>query len=1233
MTTIRGMIFTVILTVAVSLFLPSSALGDFREGLGEHCGYGLLDLTTVTPHTNWAKPLVGGSVKALVMSPFKTQRETIELASRLDLDVSVWMSVSDKDADGSKEGTRSKDAAISHFYAPAKNILKALEEAMAKDYDVYITGKLYWDTLPVNHRDEIIRRVKAGAGLVFIQPPIEQPEAPALIEKSASQSDRLWILHGAPIEKISLFQNVSADKLLQIGAVGAGRLAVVNYGEPYYTWKQPIAGGEVLIRENHTFHGLTPTWDDPHGLVNFRGTMIKEPLEDMDIPYEYAQSFLSRVVLWAAKRSSSQQVRIVPIENFARDKAAPPVKVVMKGQGAKDLRVEVSLRTGADSHKVLFKGAATSKGIQVQLPRLPKGRHYVDVWLKDGDKIVDWSSIGFDVTAKTICKEIIPTKKRFDRGKNVTGKVVFARPLLKDESAILEIEDNLGWVRARQILKTYSKTKVEFSVPMADTPVTMNTVRVKIMRGEDELERTEQPVYLFDRTWGEDYRVVAWGAGAYNARPREYICSQTRALGIDVLDLGCNSTPFQTHPAGRTAKTIPIGNQCIRMRAKLVVENNLDVINYGWGQLGDVAVHKKGIFSAEAGKSDGEQLWPYGCYAYINSEPFAAGKEFEPKGQMKMYHAYLRKVYGNIGAMNKSWGTNYADFGSAEFIPLDKARETGRFAQWADFRLFMEKAFSGKMKDIGEDYLRGDPQARHGFDAILFGNAWDGIDAWQMAKDLSVLHAYHYQSNDMFYEWIRSFARPDTITGTWTGSYGPRFGDLGPVTKEFPRYYPWATIFHGLNSGWWWTTAYGPGPSAGDPSWTADGTPLPHFARTMEEIREIKAGPGRVLLGSKRDNNGIAILYSAASRHGTALLTQYAELTQEDETAGILPPLDQGVETRPSAGWLYSVKDWAALIEDIGLQYEVISYEELADGILAKEKYKVLVLPYSVAMSDAEVDAIRKFVQDGGTVWADQRPGVLNEHCKKRSDWPFSDVFGNVGWTPKQFGKGNALLLGSATADYHRNLRKKGKWKEGRQLKEKFGDSMDKLTGIKAFAKVVDADAKDVPPTEVAVFRNGPVVCVGLLRDYQLRDYDEYDVKLTLEEARHVYDMRSGKYFGKTDVIPVKLGYQGKLYAFLPYKVRGLDLNVSPAKAGNNINVAVSVETADAETAGDHVFRIRLLDSTGKEVDGFTRNRTSRSGKFAEDILIPYNLAAGNYSLAVRDVVSGYEKKHSISLK
>ena len=45
-----------------------------------------LTRTVVTPHIPWAVPLAGGPVRVLVIAPRVYQRDTVELAQRLDLD-------------------------------------------------------------------------------------------------------------------------------------------------------------------------------------------------------------------------------------------------------------------------------------------------------------------------------------------------------------------------------------------------------------------------------------------------------------------------------------------------------------------------------------------------------------------------------------------------------------------------------------------------------------------------------------------------------------------------------------------------------------------------------------------------------------------------------------------------------------------------------------------------------------------------------------------------------------------------------------------------------------------------------------------------------------------------------------------------------------------------------------------------------------------------------------------
>jgi hypothetical protein len=48
--------------------------------------YDTMTAEIATPHVTWAKPLPGGPVRTLVVCPRWYQRETIELAQRLDLD-------------------------------------------------------------------------------------------------------------------------------------------------------------------------------------------------------------------------------------------------------------------------------------------------------------------------------------------------------------------------------------------------------------------------------------------------------------------------------------------------------------------------------------------------------------------------------------------------------------------------------------------------------------------------------------------------------------------------------------------------------------------------------------------------------------------------------------------------------------------------------------------------------------------------------------------------------------------------------------------------------------------------------------------------------------------------------------------------------------------------------------------------------------------------------------------
>ena len=82
------------------------------------------------------------------------------------------------------------------------------------------------------------------------------------------------------------------------------------------------------------------------------------------------------------------------------------------------------------------------------------------------------------------------------------------------------------------------------------------------------------------------------------------------------------------------------------------------------------------------------------------------------------------------------------------------------------------------------------------------------------------------------------------------------------------------------------------------------------------------------------------------------------------------------------------------LIEDNHLQYDFVAYAQLENGEFDKMGSKLLLLPQSIAMSKAECDAVRRFVKRGGTVVADCRTALMDEHCKLLAKGQLDDLFG-----------------------------------------------------------------------------------------------------------------------------------------------------------------------------------------------------------------------------------------------
>jgi hypothetical protein len=91
--------------------------------------------------------------------------------------------------------------------------------------------------------------------------------------------------------------------------------------------------------------------------------------------------------------------------------------------------------------------------------------------------------------------------------------------------------------------------------------------------------------------------------------------------------------------------------------------------------------------------------------------------------------------------------------------------------------------------------------------------------------------------------------------------------------------------------------------------------------------------------------------------------------------------------------WLHdNVNAWKKFLGSIGTDYDVLNDQTIEAGPI--DQYTILVLPGSRALSDREAEAIKQYIDKGGSVFATGGTGSFTEHGEWRG-WQFiSQVFG-----------------------------------------------------------------------------------------------------------------------------------------------------------------------------------------------------------------------------------------------
>lgn len=1194
--------------------------------------------SVVTPHIAWAKPYYGGPVKALIIAPRWTQRETIELAQRLSLDYTTCMTwLSNRLGCRIDRGIGSRAQG-----AMPQDVTAEVLAKLKRDYDVIVVGNVDWRILPREVEYAILKKVHDGTGLVCANHRAGRTKTlDAVLASEPVRDDAGFITHGVPLEALPALGlrergGEGIGEIIALRRLKRGRVAFLGYPEP--PWIERGRMGYLLKPKLPRFTFLTPAM----GFVGERELLH----------YEYYLSLGIKTMLWAAGRGPAVHIESVGPDDVTlkRDELAQAVVTIAtrsdRALQGTTVRLVVRDELGKEEHDV-EKSLSLQQGrsaITFPMPSLKAGRHFLDASIKKDGKIVNWGSSCFDVKSDVFVREVALEKASYEKGDEVRGKVVLNEPAGHALKVHLSVVDTLGRVTWTRMLAAGAR-EIPFAFRLDRPTAIVQNVTGCLIKGDDVIAEARQEFSVRLRNW-DDHSFMIWGYDFGPYSPTEYwVLRQLRGWGVDTIS---NCAP---HP--ELARGIALANLYAIPYAT----------RYSTGKVGDDLVRRPCLTDSSWQKDERERLIerakvfaPYGPFAYSLGDENFLGRSNLDICFSQTCQADLRKClqreYGDLQDLNEEYGTRYEAWEQVKPVTLVDARNEGTLPLWADHRMHMEEVFVGAHRVATDTIKSVDPTARVGFDGPAFwlSWSWSGMNWWEFAKFFDLLNLYSGQTVGL--EVVRSFAKKGTIVCSWYGGYfyGNRCGSGWQRNEDMQRFFPWWMAFHrGTATAWynsWGTIENGMAP---------DLSAFPCFGWAIEEANELKAGVGKLLMNAERLHDGIAVHYSQASVHASTIDHSLTSIST-------------------------SQRNFLVVLEDLGLQYEYLSYEQIESGALMKERWRVLVLPHSQALSGKEAEGIRGFVRSGGLVLADLAPGVMDEHCKRLPGGFLDDVFGvkqgaarakrtgkadisatvdavrfeaaipdavvdgsltlttaealgKTGATPvvtvNEFGNGKAVLLNLAL-DHYETLRKAGSEEPIKNLLRRVLE----IRGVRSRIKLT-TEAGELKGCETVFFRDGPIEYVGLLRSHVAGEPISVQARMALPQEAHVYDVRAKRFLGFTKAVETSMrAWRAQLYALLPYRVNGMKLATGKRvyHQGDVVVLKATLNTS-AGKVGTHCIRLTVSGPDGASRPYYSQNVLSEDGKAVGEIPLALNDQPGRWRFVAEDVVSGTKEVAEVELR
>jgi len=1135
---------------------------------------------TVTPHIDWAVPYAKGPIRVLSIDNREHQRDLIELAQRLDIAYEFLNQYP-------FGFTFPPDTTIFNYEGDEYDVkLERFNELIAKDIDVIVMGsQVIFRVFPDEVIYKIFKKVQDGTGLVIMNKynttgdgaPVayksELPEIKKLLEETAPRikDENHFLSAGVPFDSLRTWETILSvtafENKMQLRRFGKGRIVILSELLPHWG---SVADGR-----------FTPPMPRPGIPLPYPkdGRIEREPVED-----EYYYAFAAKAVLWAARKEPAVLVDTLVVKNDSgaatRSVAAEImqkcfVELRLKGGLDQTYKTDWSVRSQSGEGAVIHSDSTVTDNGETKwpLPQLPAGAYFIDAWIKDGKgKIINWGSTAIKVESVVGIVAVTADKNSIKPGETVKVTIRLKGDSIKSGIVQVKAIGNYGRFLAKENLAVNQGMKeMVWEYRHTDRIGRWLILEAELQEGTRvvDVKRAEIPVRL---PFGglDEWHPIGMG-GADQSPTARNLGRFMEQSGVDYAEHGgCNPIYAESDiPLLRAARADARANLKTYYRTSSYNPvQNLENINHPC--FNDPEYREK---YRQTIQSNVDVMKPFGVVYSLGDENFFSNGKDTCLCQYcsARFTEYVRKQYGTLTKLNLSWGTNLADWSEATPLDYEKAQKSGQIPRWVDHKRHMAEEWGAWYAQQVKWVHERDPETKAG---MLYLQEREGmVQALRGVEIMMATPSYLEADGDI----VRSLDMPGTLKGGFCGWAWHL--DRGEGQKRFF----WDTFLSGARLGMFETG--GPGHLEGyvtpDLRWYA------FIHKFFIEFDQIRKGLDKLIFTSRKYPIPVGILYSEPSRYGPRILGQSYDTFQ--------------------CFRIFRDLCWNANIEN-----NLIPDADIDNNTVKLSDYQLIVLPFVTLLSREGAAKLTEYVQKGGVVLADVRPGIMDEHGKKYEKGILDELFDadavksgqDRSAKIKQYGAGYAVLL-NIPAEL-------GKY------------DPEVKSGIRISLTNVFKTAKIQAPFTAPVQRFGHYVD-GPCEYTIILDETGKNCPVSFQKRGYLYDARNARFLGLTNSAQISLvKNEGRLISLLPYKVAAIELSgAEKIRQGEQPSFEIRVKREGDGKLERHVFAVEVFNPAGREIRYYQQDVIGMDGKATVTIPCCLNEQTGTWKIRVRDVATG----------